>query len=205
MSAPVSAGRHNLLASPDPGELGDHHRDPRQGSQVGVELISPGALQQGLLDLGELGGRQLGIGGRRPDCAGRSTPICSERACQTWTLWWDTPSSLATSAWVRPGRTARRRAAVGPHGWHAHLGDWGGGWSTSPDPHTASTRPSTHLPDVVVGCGVAVPGLGWASGAGLAGFWRTSRMVVLAWMFWNPWRTRAGVRRPGAAGRSQGG
>jgi hypothetical protein len=68
-SAPVGAGRHNLLASPDPGELGDHHRDPRQDPQVGVELISPGARQQGLLDLGELSGRQLGIRAGRPAAA----------------------------------------------------------------------------------------------------------------------------------------
>ena len=45
----------------DPGELSDHHRDPLQGPQVGVEPIRPGALQQGLLDLGQLGSRQLGV------------------------------------------------------------------------------------------------------------------------------------------------
>jgi hypothetical protein len=45
----------------DPGELGDHHRDPLQGPQVGVEPIGQSALEQGLLDPGQLGGRQLGV------------------------------------------------------------------------------------------------------------------------------------------------
>jgi hypothetical protein len=102
-----------------------------------------------------------------------------------------------------PGRTrsaarSRRASRVARSSWV-----WDSGWSTSPDPHTASTQPSTHLPDVVVGCGVAVPGPGWASGAGLAAFGALTGWVVLAWMFGNPRRTRAGVRRPGAAGRSQ--
>ena len=45
-----------------PGQLGNHDCDPLQGPQVGLEPIRHGASQQGLLDLGELGGRQLGIG-----------------------------------------------------------------------------------------------------------------------------------------------
>jgi hypothetical protein len=45
----------------DPGELSDHHRDPLQGPQIGVEPIGLSALQQGLLDLGQLGSRQLGV------------------------------------------------------------------------------------------------------------------------------------------------
>ena len=53
------------------------------------------------------------------------------------------------------------------------------------------------------GLRVAVPGPGRASGAGLAAFGALTGWVVLAWMFGNPRRTRAGVRRPGAAGRSQ--
>jgi hypothetical protein len=141
---------------------------PRQSPQVGVELISPGALQQGLLDLGELGGRQLGIGAVGPDCARIDTALL-KTGIPDMALWWDTPSSLATSAWVRPranssAARSRRASRVTRLSW-----DWDGGWSTSPDPHTASTQPSTHLPDVMVGCGVTVPGPGWASGAGLAG------------------------------------
>ena len=46
----------------DPGELGDHHRHPLQGPQVGVEPIGHRPRQQRLLDLGELGIRQLWSG-----------------------------------------------------------------------------------------------------------------------------------------------
>jgi hypothetical protein len=53
----------------DPGQLGDHHRDAFQGPQVGVEPIRHRPCQQGLLDLGELGGRQLGIGAGRAAAA----------------------------------------------------------------------------------------------------------------------------------------
>jgi hypothetical protein len=142
MSAPVSAGRHNLLASPDPGELGDHHRDPRQGPQVGVELISPGALQQGLLDLGSWAADSLGSGPVGPDRARHR-----HRPAQNGHARHGRSGGTRRARWqprpgCGPGRTARRRAAVGPHGWHAHLGT-GRGWSTSPDPHTASTQPST--------------------------------------------------------------
>jgi hypothetical protein len=55
------------------GELGEYHRDPRQDPQVGVELIGPGALQQGLLDLGELGG-DLGLGTALGERLGRLQP-----------------------------------------------------------------------------------------------------------------------------------
>jgi hypothetical protein len=53
------------------GQLGDHHRDPLQGPQVGVEPVGHRPRQQRLLDLGELGGRQLGIrAGRTPAAQG---------------------------------------------------------------------------------------------------------------------------------------
>ena len=55
----------------DPGELADHHRDPFQGPQVGVEPVGLGALEQGLLDAGQVGGRQLGIGAGRTPAAQR--------------------------------------------------------------------------------------------------------------------------------------
>ncbi len=50
------------------GELGNDHRDLLQGPQVGVEPVGLGALEQGLLDAGQVGGRQLGIwaGGTPP-------------------------------------------------------------------------------------------------------------------------------------------
>jgi hypothetical protein len=53
----------------DPGELGDDHRHSFQGPQVGVEPIRLGALQQGLLDAGQIGGRQLGVRPRGPPAA----------------------------------------------------------------------------------------------------------------------------------------
>jgi hypothetical protein len=37
-----------------PGELGDHHRDPLQGPQVGVEPIGHGAFEQRLLNMRQL-------------------------------------------------------------------------------------------------------------------------------------------------------
>ncbi len=40
---------------PDAGQLGDHHRHSLQGPQVTVEPVGSGALEQRLLDLGELG------------------------------------------------------------------------------------------------------------------------------------------------------
>jgi hypothetical protein len=52
-------------------ELGDHHRDPLQGPQVSVEPIRHRPRQQGLLDLGKLGIRQLGVrAGRAPTTQG---------------------------------------------------------------------------------------------------------------------------------------
>ena len=86
----------------DPGELGDHHRHSLQGPQVGVKPVRTSTLQQGLGDLGELGGRQLGSGPVGPRLGNASTPPWAKRACQTWARWRDPPSSLATSAWVRP-------------------------------------------------------------------------------------------------------
>jgi hypothetical protein len=51
----------------DPGQLGDHYRDPLQGPPVGIEPIGPGTLQQGLFDPGQLGSRQLWVrAGRTP-------------------------------------------------------------------------------------------------------------------------------------------
>jgi hypothetical protein len=50
-----------------PGELADHHRDPFQGPQVGVEPIGHHPGQQGLLDPGQVASRQIGVG------AGRAT------------------------------------------------------------------------------------------------------------------------------------
>ena len=57
---------------------------------------------------------------------------------------------------------------------------------------------------VVAGCRAAVLRSWRAAGAGFAGFRRTGRRGRVAWMFRNPRRTRAGVSRPGGAGRSQG-
>jgi hypothetical protein len=55
----------------DAGELDDDHRDPFQGPQVSLEPVRPGALEQSLLHLGELGGRQLGVrAGRTPTAQG---------------------------------------------------------------------------------------------------------------------------------------
>jgi hypothetical protein len=53
----------------NPGELRDHHRHPLQGPQVGVEPVGLGALEQGLLDAGQVGRRQLGIGPGRTSTA----------------------------------------------------------------------------------------------------------------------------------------
>jgi hypothetical protein len=86
----------------DPGELGDHHRDAFQSPQVGVEPIGHRPSQQGLLDLGELAGRQLGIrAGGTPAAQGVHATLL-DRACQRWALWRDTPRVRATSAWVWP-------------------------------------------------------------------------------------------------------
>ena len=64
----------------DPGQLGDHHRHPLQGPQVGVEPIGHRALQQGLLDLGQLGIRQLGVRAGRPPAAQGVNPALLEAA-----------------------------------------------------------------------------------------------------------------------------
>jgi hypothetical protein len=44
-----------------PGDLLDHASDAGKGPVDGVEAMRTGTLEQRLLDLGELGGRQLGI------------------------------------------------------------------------------------------------------------------------------------------------
>jgi hypothetical protein len=53
----------------DPSQLADHRRHPLQGPQVGIEPVGHRPRQQGLLDLGELGGRQLGVRTGRPPTA----------------------------------------------------------------------------------------------------------------------------------------
>ena len=106
---------------PHPGELGDHHGHPLQGPQVGVEPIGHGALQQRLLDLGELGGRQLGIGAGGTPAAQRldaallpgGVPDMGALAGQL-RVW-------ATSAWVWPWANSSaawsRRAALAARCW----------------------------------------------------------------------------------------
>jgi hypothetical protein len=55
----------------DPGQLGDDHRHPLQGPQVGIEPVRAGALQQRLLDAGQVDRRQLWVGaGRAPAAQG---------------------------------------------------------------------------------------------------------------------------------------
>jgi hypothetical protein len=53
--------------------------------------------------------------------AADATPPCWKRACQTWALWRDTPSSWATSAWVRPwannSADCSRRASRAARSW----------------------------------------------------------------------------------------
>ena len=65
----------------DLSELGDDHRHPFQSPQVGVEPVGLGALQQGLLDRGQLGGRQPGSGpGGGPGCARRPRRLAGSGA-----------------------------------------------------------------------------------------------------------------------------
>jgi hypothetical protein len=52
-----------------PGKPLDHHGDPLKGPQVGVEPGCHGALQQNLLDLGELDVGHLGVGAGWPAAA----------------------------------------------------------------------------------------------------------------------------------------
>ena len=77
----------------DAGELGDDHRDPFQGPQVSLEAVRLGALEQSLLHLGELGGRQLGVRAGRPPTAQGIYPALLEARVPDRALWRDTPSS----------------------------------------------------------------------------------------------------------------
>ena len=63
--------------------------------------------------------------------------------------------------------------------------------------------PPRHPANPLAGCRAAVLRSWWPPGPGFAGFRCTGR-AAFARMFLNPRRTRAGVSRPGGAGRSQG-
>jgi hypothetical protein len=69
-----------------PGQLGDYHRDPLQGPQVGIEPVGLGALQQGLLDAGQLSARQLGSGPVGPRLRSAWIPSACQRVCHTCAL-----------------------------------------------------------------------------------------------------------------------
>jgi hypothetical protein len=127
----------------DPGQLGDDHRHPLQGPQVGVEPIRHRPSQQRLLDLGQLSSRQLGVRAGRAPAAQSIHAAFWKRACQTWALWRDTPSWWATSAWVWPWANSSaawsRWTSRAARCWAGR----GGGWSTSPDPHTPPAQTPT--------------------------------------------------------------
>ena len=99
---------------PDPGELGDHHRHPFQGPQVGGEPVGQGALDQGLLDAGQVSGRQLGIGtGRPPNLGGLLFRVPAELGDWVVPLWVSViglliPAALAIWAFRRVRQVERQ-------------------------------------------------------------------------------------------------
>jgi hypothetical protein len=120
-----------LLERPSPGGL------PRQASRVIAAGTARWSHPDRKMTPGKAGGSQS------PACIGQSgpaatrvatrsasissisaadaTPPCWKRACQTWALWRDTPSSWATSAWVRPwannSADCSRRASRAARSW----------------------------------------------------------------------------------------
>ena len=87
----------------DPGEDLDHLGDPRECPQIGGIARRPSSTKQRSLELLQIRGGELRFAPRTPcppQC--RVLPPRRKSACHRLTLWRDTSSSRATSAWERP-------------------------------------------------------------------------------------------------------